>query len=105
MTLMLIIERMFDDLVPAQQAHIRMVRPPQRVWVNLAAVYGIDRTGPIRAPYGMELRYGVHGELVMWDRASTGEWFGWVLFSIRGVTGGGARVSQWIRSDALAPRE
>lgn len=90
-------------MVPWKGGHLRMVKPPRPVWINLALAYPIPGDPPVILEDGLDLRSVVPGTLLMWNRASTGQWVGWVAFRLRGDRGS-ARVSQWILADALRPR-
>jgi hypothetical protein len=88
--------------VPERQGHLRQVRPPQPVWIDLGAVYRVADPR-IRLADGLDLRSTVPGMLRMWDRTTTGHWVGWVAFTIEAGQGS-ARVGQWVLADALRPR-
>jgi hypothetical protein len=83
---------------PPGSKHLRAVRPPQPVWVNLAAAYPVE---PSQAyvQEGMDLQAVVPGTLKMWDLTTTGHWVGWAVFAI-----GNSPASQWLPADALRPR-
>ena len=91
---------MFDDNSPGPPGsrYLRPVRPAKPVWVNLAIVYPFTSSGK-RFDGGMDLQAVVEGTLKMWDRAVTGQWVAWVVFSI-----GRAPASQWVPADAVKPR-
>ncbi|HEX3785030.1 MAG TPA: hypothetical protein VHX38_35680 [Pseudonocardiaceae bacterium] len=78
----------------------RAVRPPQPVWINLAAVYPLREKPPQIFPHGLDLQATVPGRLHLWAMTTTGQWVGWVIYeapSLRGASG-------WIFAHALEPR-
>ncbi|GAB3499764.1 hypothetical protein [Amycolatopsis cihanbeyliensis] len=94
---------MFDQPVPERRGYLRMIRPARPVWVNLALVYPSVSGLRVRLPDGLDLRAIVPGELMIWDRATTGHWVGWTMFVLTGGSGA-AKVSQWVLAEALRPR-
>ncbi|MBA0125854.1 hypothetical protein H0B56_09900 [Haloechinothrix sp. YIM 98757] len=95
---------MFDQQpAPERRGHLRPVKPPKAVWVDLGAVYPIADRPRLFLADGLDLQMTVPGELRMWDRTTTGHWVGWVTFPVRSGTGT-AQQGQWVLSDALTPR-
>ena len=78
------------------------VRPSKPVWVHLNLVYPVGRTWK-HCPDGLDLQERVPGELMMWERTTTGHWVGYVSFGVCGA-GSAVRMGQWVLSDALEPR-
>jgi hypothetical protein len=78
------------------------VRPPRAVWVDLGAMFRIDRPRRV-VPDGMDLQATVPGSLFLWSITSTGHWVGYVSFTIRKADAGAA-VAQWVLADALRPQ-
>lgn len=97
---------MFEDLKPeAPRAHGRQVwcKPPKPVWVDLGAVFRIWRSRE-HFEEGLDLQARVPGELLYWEKTTTGHWVGYVSFVVPKAHAG-VRVSQLVIEYALELRE
>ncbi|MCP2333931.1 hypothetical protein [Actinoalloteichus caeruleus] len=85
----------------------RAVRPAQPVWVSLGAALNQPTSGRPPVPEGLDLASEVPGELVAWERTTTGEWAGLVTFVVRRAhaRAGGTRHTMWLYGRALRRRE
>jgi hypothetical protein len=87
---------------PERRGVLIAVRPPRAVWVDLGAVFRIDRPRRV-VPDGMDLQATVLGLLSLWSMTTTGHWVGYVSFAIRKADAGAA-VTQWVLAEVLRPR-
>ena len=97
-------QRGFEEAKPPRKTGLQVVcKPPKPVWVDLGAVFRIERPRE-HFSEGLDLQARIPGELSIWEKTTTGHWVGYVAF-VMPKEGAGVRVAQWVLADALAPRD